>query len=92
MQTGKKDIGKNATDRISYKLLVTICISGLVGIFMVIMLVNTFVIMRSNSREIAEQEALLTTQHMVANVEEKLENMRQYYQFRFFRKMGYAQG
>jgi YesN/AraC family two-component response regulator len=79
MQTGKKDIGKNATDRISYKLLVTICISGLVGIFMVIMLVNTFVIMRSNSREIAEQEALLTTQHMVANVEEKLENMRQYY-------------
>lgn len=79
MQSGKLTMGKNATDRISYKLLVTICISGLVGVFMVILLINTFFIMRSNSREIAEQEATLTTQHMVANVEEKLENMRQYY-------------
>nr|WP_297706582.1 helix-turn-helix transcriptional regulator [uncultured Butyrivibrio sp.] len=79
MRLGKINIGKNAADRISYKLLVTICISGLVGIFMVFMVVNTFMIMRSNSREIAEQEASLTTQHMVANVEEKLENLRQYY-------------
>jgi YesN/AraC family two-component response regulator len=79
MQSGKINIGKNATDRISYKLLVTICISGLVGVFMVFMVVNTFMIMRSNSREMAEQEALLTTQHMVTSVEEKLENMRQYY-------------
>lgn len=79
MQSWKKNRGKNATDRISYKLLVTISISGLVGVFMVIMLANTFMIMRSNSREIAEQEAVLKTQHMVTNVEEKLENMRQYY-------------
>lgn len=65
--------------RISYKLFVTICISILVGLFMVIMVINSFLAIRSNSLEMSEREAQLTTDHMVSEVEDKLEVLRQYY-------------
>ena len=71
--------GKIAFDKMSYKLFITICISALVGVFMVFMVVNTFILMHSNNHEMAEKEATMTTRHMVANIEEKLENLRQYY-------------
>ncbi len=66
-------------DRISYKLFVTICVSALVGVFMVVMVVNTLMIMHSNNQKMAQQEAQVTTQNMVFSVEERLENLRQYY-------------
>lgn len=65
--------------RISYKLFLTICISIMVGLFMVIMVINSFLAIRSNSLEMSEREAQLTTDHMVSEVEDKLEILRQYY-------------
>lgn len=71
--------GDHGEPRISYKLFVTICVSILVGVFMMLMLINTYLVMRSNSLEMSEQEAVLTTQHMVTGIDENLENVRQYY-------------
>ena len=65
--------------RISYKLFVTICISILLGLFMVILVINSFLAIRTNSMEMSEREAQLTTDHMVSEVEDRLESLRQYY-------------
>ncbi len=65
--------------RISYKLFVTICISVLLGLFMVILVINSFLAIRTNSMEMSEREAQLTTDHMVSEVEDRLESLRQYY-------------
>ena len=65
--------------RISYKLFVTICISLLLGFFMVIMVINSFLVIRANSLEMSEKEAQLTTDHMATEIENKLESLRQYY-------------
>lgn len=65
--------------RISYKLFVTICISVLLGLFMVILVINSFLAIRTNSMEMSEREAGLTTAHMVAVVDDNLESLRQYY-------------
>ncbi len=46
---------------------------------MVIMIVNSFLVIRSNSLEMSEKEAQLTTDQMVSEVEDKLESLRQYY-------------
>ena len=46
---------------------------------MVIMIVNSFLVIRSNSLEMSQKEAQLTTDQMVSEVEDKLESLRQYY-------------
>ena len=67
------------SQRISYKLLVTICISVLISLFTVVMVANSFMAIRSNSLEMSSKEAQLTTDQMVSEVEDKLESLHQYY-------------
>ncbi len=67
------------SQRISYKLFVTICISILISLFTVIMVANSFMAIRSNSLEMSGKEAQLTTDQMVSEVEDKLESLHQYY-------------
>ena len=64
---------------LSYKLFITICISLLVGVFMVIMVVNSVIAIRSNSLEMSKREAQFNTDQMVSEIDDKLENMYQYY-------------
>jgi AraC-like DNA-binding protein len=66
-------------ERLSYKLLVTICISLLVGFFVLIAVANSALAIRSYSLEMSEREAQLTTDNMVSEIEDKLDILHQYY-------------
>jgi AraC-like DNA-binding protein len=65
--------------QISYKLFVSICISLVLGFFVLIAIANSVLVIRSNSLEMSEREAQLTTDQMVAEIEDKLDSFHQYY-------------
>lgn len=65
--------------QISYKLFVSICISLVLGLFVLIAIANSVLVIRSNSLEMSEREAQLTTDQMVAEIEDKLDSLHQYY-------------
>ena len=66
-------------ERLSYKLFITICISLLVGFFVLIAVANSTLAIRSYSLEMSEREAQLTTENMVSEIEDRLEELNQYY-------------
>ncbi len=66
-------------EQFSYKLFLTICISLLVGFFVLIAVANSALAIRSYNLEMSEREAQLTTDNMVAEIEDKLNSLDQYY-------------
>ncbi len=65
--------------KISYKLFITICISLLIGFVIVILLINSFFVVRANSQELSKRKAQVTTEHMVSEMDTTLESLRQFF-------------
>ncbi len=66
-------------EHLSYKLFLTICISLLVSFFVLVAVANSALAIRSYSLEMSAREALLTTENMVSEIEDRLEELNQYY-------------
>ncbi len=78
-QVFKRERGSFIPERFSYKLFLTICISLLVGFFVLIGVANSALAIRSYNLEMSEREAQFTTDNMVAEIDDTLNVLNQYY-------------
>lgn len=72
-----KDNGKKR--KISYKSILLMCLFALVTVFVILFTVISLVDYRRESREVARREAEFTVDRIVSQVDERFDNLWQYY-------------
>ncbi|HBA51173.1 MAG TPA: hypothetical protein DCZ91_25915 [Lachnospiraceae bacterium] len=65
--------------RLSYKYVISMCILGLIGIMLIAFSAYSFYNYRRECQEIAGREADATAAAMVSQIDERLDNLKQYY-------------
>ena len=69
----------NKSRRISYKYFIGICIAALLGVIIIAFSGYSYYNFRNKSLEIASKEIEYTASRVVTSVDERLDNLRQYY-------------